>query len=201
MMDYKILEDYLDEIYRYLPLKKGQDEILSEIKSHILEKVQYESEKITEDELKITIDNYGSPKTIAEKYMENYQIIAPAYKKYLIRYSGLLFIMHYSLIILANFIDLKMMLFPFFYIPVIGEHYPTLVQLILLIPMIFFYDFGLVCLFLYFITQNKKEIKLPWFRLNLSWLVDSQKNIRKPKIVYLILMVSGFIAVLYIFSF
>ncbi len=198
-MDNKILEDYLKEIDHYLALKEEKDEILNEIKSHILEKTEYEAGKITDDALKATIKKYGNPKIIAEKYMEGYQIISPVYKKYLFLYTGLLFIIHYGLVVFSAFSNYEMVFFPFFYIPIMGTHSPVWNQLILYLPMTFFYDFGFVCLFLYFITQNKKEIRLPWFEINLNLLTRKPVKVKKPKRHILGLLVSGFIIVLFVY--
>ena len=198
-MDYKILEDYLESISHYLVPKKDQSEILSEIKSHLLEKTKTESGEITNDTLKKAIENYGSPKTIAEQYLENYQIISPAYTKYLFHYTAWLFLIHYGLIIISGYLDYRLMFFPFFYIPVIGEHMPVWYQLILLIPMTFFYDFGLVCLFLYLVTRSGQAIKLPWLKLGISWLINIPEKIKRPKAGILGLLVLSFIAVVIIY--
>jgi len=198
-MNYKILEDYIKEIDHYLVIKEGRNEILNEIKSHILEKTESESGEINDNALKAIIENYGSPKMVAEKYMEDYQIISPVYKKYLFLYTGLLFVIHYGLILLSAFSNYEMVLFPFFYIPIMGTHSPVWNQLILYIPMTFFYDFGLVCLFLYFVTQNKNKIKLPWFEINLNWLIEVPEKAEEPKKHILGVMILGFAAVLFVY--
>lgn len=198
-MKNKILEDYLKKIDHYLAIREGKNGILSEIKSHILEKTEDEFGKITEDSLKNTIENYGKPKVIAEKYMEGYQIISPVYKKYLFLYTGLLFVIHYALIVFSAFTRNEIVFFPFFYIPIMGEISQVWAKLILYLPMTFFYDFGLVCLILYFVTQNKKEIKLPWFDINLSWLIKKPVRVEKPKTYILGIMFLVVLAVLFIY--
>lgn len=198
-MDYKILEDYLNEIYHYLPLKNGKEEILSEIKSHILEKTKNEYGEITDEILKKEIENYGNPKIIAEKYLEDYHIISPAYKKYLFHYTGIFFVIHYGLIIFSAIFNYKLMLFPFFYIPVLGSHLPVWNHVILLIPMTFFYDLGIVCLFLYFVTQNEKTNKLPWIKINLTRLIKAPEKTERPKINILGLLVIGLIVLILIY--
>ena len=65
--------------------------------------------------------------------------------------------------------------------------------------MTFFYDFGLICLILYFVTQNQKEIKLPWFEINLKWLIKNPKKAKKPKKHILGIMILCFGAVLFIY--
>ena len=198
-MDYKVLEDYLEEIDHYLALKEGKDEILNEIKSHILEKTENEFGKITENVLSVTIENYGNPKTIAGKYMEGYQIISPVYKKYLFLYTGLLFAVHYGLILLSAFSRFEIVFFPFFYIPIMGTYSQAWFKLILYLPMTFFYDFGLICLILYFVTQNKKEIKLPWFEINLNWLTRNGEKEEKPNIYIFGLMILVLLTIVFIY--
>ena len=65
--------------------------------------------------------------------------------------------------------------------------------------MTFFYDFGLVCLVLYFVTQNKKEIKLPWFEINLSWLIKKPVKMEKPKPYVLGIMFLALLTVVFIY--
>lgn len=77
---FKKLEIYLDEISHYLTTSKEKEEISSEIKSHILEKAEQEFGEITENTLERVIAAYGSPRQVAEKYMDDSQIIAPVFK-------------------------------------------------------------------------------------------------------------------------
>jgi hypothetical protein len=189
----KNLEDYLEQIDHYLVVKEGKNEILSEIKSHILEKAESEFGEITEDSLGKVIKRYGSPKKVAEKYLEEYQIISPSFKKYLFLYTGILFALHFSLSIISvingwgNF-----MFFPFFFIPRMG-----FIELLNYVPMAFMYDFGLVSLFLYVVTQSKKDIKLPWPRLKVSAPSVPEKKRAMPRVINLILMLVGFSLVVF----
>lgn len=196
---YKTLEDYIKEIDHYLATKEGKDEILNEIKSHILEKTEDKFGRIDDETLESTIKNYGNPKTIAEKYMEDYQIISPVYKKYLFLYTGLLFIIHYLLIVISAFTNHEMVFFPFFYIPIMGTNPQVWTKLILYLPMTFFYDFGLICLILYFVTQNKAEIKLPWFEINLSKLIKNPIKKEKPKRIVLVIMLLASLTVIFVY--
>ena len=79
--------------------------------------------------------------------------------------------------------------FPFFYIPIMGANSQVWFKLILYLPMTFLYDFGLICLILYFVTQYQKEIKLPWFEINLSRLIKNAKKEEKPNIYIFGLMI------------
>lgn len=189
----KNLEDYLEQIDHYLVVKKDKSEILSEIKSHILEKAESEFGEITEDSLGKVITHYGSPKKVAEKYLEGYHIISPSFKKYLFLYTGILFAFHFALIIISVVNGWKnIMFFPFFFIPKMG-----FIELLSYVPMAFVYDFGLVSLFLYLVTQSKKDIKLPWPRLKVSAPSAPEKKRALPRVIYLILMLIGFSLVVF----
>ncbi|UCC39987.1 MAG: hypothetical protein JSV96_00550 [Candidatus Aminicenantes bacterium] len=190
---FKNLKDYLEQIDHYLVVKEGKNEILSEIKSHILEKTEKEFGQITEDSLGKVITHYGRPKKVAEKYLDGYQIISPTFKKYLFLYTGILFMLHLSLSILSVLNGwMNFMFFPFFFIPDMG-----FIELMSYVPMAFVYDFGLVSLFLYVVTQSKRDIKLPWPRLKVSAPSAPEKKRTKPKVIDLILMLIGFSLVVF----
>jgi len=159
----KYLTDYLEQIDHYLSVQEGKNEILDEIKSHILEKAEDETGEASESSIKDTISKYGSPQKVAEKYMDDVQIISPTFKKYLWRYTGLLFSVHCLLILSSLLFFGDMYLFPFFYIPDMG-----IIQALNYIPMAFVYDIGLVGMLLYFITQRKKTFSCPGQKLDLK---------------------------------
>lgn len=184
---YKNLEGYLEQIDHYLVVKEGKNEILSEIKSHILEKTEKEFGKITDDTLGKVITHYGNPKKVAEKYLDGYQIISPTFKKHLFLYTAILFMLHFCLILIsvANGWS-NVMFFPFFFIPKMG-----VIELLSYVPVAFVYDFGLVSLFLYVVTQSKKEIRLPWPRLKVSAPSAPEEKRARPRVIYLILMLIG----------
>ncbi len=185
---YKKLEDYLEQINSYLVVKEGREEILSEIRGHILEKAESEYGKITEHSLGKIVAYYGRPKKVAEQYLEGYQIISPSFKKYLFLYTGILFAIHFGLTMITFFFgSSSIMVIPFLYIPRMG-----FIELLSYLPMAYIYDFGLVCFFLYFITQSKKDIKLPWPRLKLSAPRIPEKRRIQPRIIFLMLMLIGF---------
>ena len=191
---YDGLERYLEEIDHYLVVSEGRREILDEIKSHILERAEDATGKITEDSLREAISRYGSPQQVAAKYAGDYQIISPFLKKYLFRYTGILFIFHVLLILAAGLFNTNIYLFPFFFIPRLD-----IIHILNFLPMAFIYDLGLVGLILYFITQRKKEIRLPW--LNLKFLSSNKQpsGLPRPKPWVLLLMIIGYGAVLFIY--
>lgn len=190
----KHLKNYLEQIDHYLVVQDGKKEILDEIKSHILEKAEDETGEASEASIKDLISKYGSPQNVAEKYMDDVQIISPTFKKYLWRYTSLLFSIHCILILCAVLFFGDMYLFPFFFIPEMG-----IIQALNYIPMAFIYDIGLVGLVLYFITQRRKEIRLPWPKIGLEVPKTPAKGSQSPKTVPLVLMILGFCAVVFAF--
>lgn len=189
---YKKLEAYLEEIDHYLALREGKEEILSEIKSHILEKTELEFGETTEATLEKVIANYGGAQKVAEKYMDDFQIISPTFKKYLLRYTGILFAFHFGLTIISLIFGFSMLVFPFFFIPKMDTF-----QALFYIPMTLVFDFGLVGIFLYFVTQRKREMKLPWLKIRIH--VPDESERKRPKIIWLILMLIGFGGVIYVY--
>jgi hypothetical protein len=193
MSKFKRLEDYLEEIDHYLVVEKGGEEILSEIRSHIMEKAESEYGELTEESVGKIIDGYGSPRQVAEKYLEGYQLIAPTFKKHLFLYAGILFAVHYGFTILSFVLHIRVQMFPFFLIPRMGNIF----DLIGLLPMTLVFDIGLVGIILYIITQEKKEVKLPWPKF--SRKKPKKIEIKEPKMINLILMFLVFCGLLYVF--
>ena len=154
---YQNLENYLQEINHYLAVKDGAEEILAEIKSHILEKTEAEFETITEGGISKIISGYGKPQQVAAKYLEGYEIISPTFKRHLFLYTGILFACHLTLALAAFLFHFNMIVFPFLFIPDMDVW-----QFMFYIPMTIIYDLGLVALFLYIVTQKSKDARLPW---------------------------------------
>ncbi|HVO74762.1 MAG TPA: hypothetical protein VMT35_12110 [Ignavibacteriaceae bacterium] len=181
------LENYLDEINHYLAVSSDAKEILAEIKSHILEKTEAEYKTITEDTVNKIIAGYGKPQQVAAKYLEGFEIISPTFKRHLFLYTGILFACHFGLTLVAFLFQFSMVGFPFLYIPDMN-----IWQFIFYVPMAFIYDIGLVAIFLYLMTQKKKEIRMPWPRL-------FAKEMKKPKIIFMILLILTFVFFLFTF--
>jgi len=189
---FKKLEAYIAEIDHYLSVREGKDEILEEIKSHILEKAEAESGELDDRSIEKVISEYGKPQNIAKKYLEDTQIISPIFKKHLFRYTGILFAVHCMLIMIALIFSRDIYLFPFFYIPDLG-----FIQALNYIPMALIYDLGFVGLVLYFVTQKKKDIRLPWPRWKLFESRPVKQDFPKPKFILLALMLLGFAVAVY----
>jgi hypothetical protein len=188
------LETYLDEIRQYLASNKEKQEILKEIKSHILEKAEREYGELSESSLSKVIDVYGSPRIVAEKYMDGQQIIASTFKGHLLRYTMILFAFHFGLTVISLIFKTSMLVFPFFYIPKIDS-----LQALFYLPMTFVFDLGLVGIILYFVTQSGKDIRLPWPKLKLNWKKMAEGRPVKSKIIPLFLMLLGYAALVWIY--
>jgi len=157
------LEAYLEEISHFLSGRAEREEILSEIRSHILEKAAAEHGGTGDAAIDKAIVAYGAPRRVAERYAEDRPIIAPAYKRYLFRYTTFLFAIHAALTVLAVFLKKELVFFPLLYIPRVGVF-----DALMYLPAAFLADLGLVTLVLYFITQSGKDVRLPWPRFGVD---------------------------------
>jgi hypothetical protein len=189
---YQNLENYLDEISRYLAVKEGVQEILSEIRSHILEKTEAEFGSITEENVGSIISSYGKPHQVAAKYLEEIEIISPIFKRHLFLYTGILFVCHLIMIAAASLFHYSMVVFPFLYIPNMNVW-----QMMLYIPTTLLYDLGMVAVFLYLVTQRKKELRLPWPKLLARG--ESRFEMKKPNIIFMVFLVIFFVLFMFMF--
>ena len=191
---YKILDEYIEDIGHYLTNNRGRQDILEEIRSHIQERVEQEHGGPEDQTLRCLIKEYGSPREVADRYNEEFQIIAPSFKRYLIRYTLFLFTIHFLLTIAAVLTRSSWIFVPFFVIPRMDP-----LAALIYIPMSLVYDAGLVGIILYLITQKRDaNLRLPW--LNVRW--DRLAGCHIPKTrpgavallaVALVLAVIGFI--------
>ncbi|MFA4947689.1 MAG: hypothetical protein WC674_04155 [Candidatus Krumholzibacteriia bacterium] len=186
------LEKYLKEISHYLAVKQGAGEILAEIRSHILEKAERESGGFTADSLDKTIAGYGRPRDVAAKYMDGDEIISPTFRKYLFRYTAMLFAIHFVLTVLAVSFRTSIIAIPFFFIPKMSAFWAVLYLFMALV-----YDFGVVALILYLVTQRKGDVRLPWFGVRLARRGES--GLKKPRPAVLAMLIVIFGILLYVF--
>jgi ABC-type multidrug transport system fused ATPase/permease subunit len=156
---FKNLENYLEEISHFLSGREEREEILSEIRSHILEKAEQEGGPTSEASLDKVIAAYGKPRWVAEKYLDGRPVIASTYQRHLFRYASLLFAVHFAFVMFSVVFKRSFTIFPFLYVPDLSS---VIVDAIMYLPMAFLADFGAVALVLYLITRSGKEIKLPW---------------------------------------
>ena len=187
------LEKYLREISHYLAVRQGADEILAEIRSHILEKAELESGGVTDESLEKTIASYGPARDVAAKYMDGDEIISPAFKRYLFRYTAMLFSIHFVLTVFAVSFRTSIIAIPFFFIPKMSAFWAVLYLFMALV-----YDFGVVALLLYLVTQRKGDVRLPWFGIRLAKRGES--GLKKPRPAVLVTLIALFGALLYFFA-
>jgi hypothetical protein len=160
------LETYLEEISHFLSGRAEREEILSEIRSHILEKASEGSGTAagpSDAALEKAIAAYGPPRKVAERYLDDRPLIAPAYKRYLVRYTSLLFLGHAALVVFAVALKEDFIVFPFLFVPPLN-----LFSALMYLPTALLTDLGIVALVLYVVTQSGKDIKLPWPRLGID---------------------------------
>lgn len=181
---FKSLDAYLSEINQYLAVKQGAGEILAEIRSHILEKAESEFGAATEESVQKIVASYGRPREVAEKYNEGSEIIAPAFRKHLFRYTWMLFALHAVLTAVALGFHASIVMFPFFFIP----RMPYLMAFVYL-PMAWLADFGLVALVLYIVTQKNRNLNLPWLRIFRTRRGEGQLKSPRPAVLVLLLVI------------
>jgi hypothetical protein len=177
------LDAYLEEISHFLSGREEREEILSEIRSHVLEKAEQEHGGVTAASVDKVIAAYGPARRVAEKYLDGRPIIAPAYKRYLFRYTTFLFAIHAFLTVIAVVFQKNFIVFPFIFMPQLG-----IFDAVMYLPTAFLTDLGIVTLVLYFITQSGKDIKLPWpkFALDLDEVKPPTKSVLAAKIAMMV---------------
>jgi hypothetical protein len=176
---HKNLENYLEEISHFLSGREEREEILTEIRSHILEKTEQEAGRVDDAALERVIAAYGKPRQVAEKYLDGRPVIAPALQRHLFRYTALFFAVHLVFILFAVIFKESFIVFPLLFVPRMG-----VIGAIFYLPMAFLADFGVVALVLYFISRSGREIKLPWpkFALDLNEVKPADAKTAAKKI-------------------
>ncbi len=165
------LEAYLEEIGHFLSGREERQEILSEIRSHILEKAEEEFGAVTDDSLNKVIAAFGPARRVADRYVDGHPIIAPVYRRFLFRYTAFLFACHFLFTLAAVIFRESFIMFPFLFVPRMGPF-----EAVLYLPTAFLFDLGVVTLVLYLITRSGKEVKLPWPKFSVD--ID---EVRTPK--------------------
>ena len=193
------LDAYLEEISHFLAGRAEREEILSEIRSHILEKAAAEHGQASDATVAEAIAAYGPARKVAEKYLDGRPIIAPAYKRYLFRYTAFLFAIHAFLTVVAVVFKKDFVIFPFLFMPRLG-----VIEALMYLPTALLADLGVVALVLYFITQSGKDVKLPWpkFAVDLDEVAAPKKGFlagRIPTLIGLVVMVAVTDFALYLF--
>ncbi len=159
----KRLETYLEQIGHFLSGRVEREEILTEIRSHLLEKAERESGGASTETLERIIADYGPPRQVAEKYLDGRPIIAPFYRRYLFRYTSIVFAYHLLLTAAAVIFNQDFIVFPLIFVPRL-----TIIGALMYLPTAFLADLGVVTLVLYFISQSRREVRLPWPRFGVD---------------------------------
>ncbi len=186
------LETYLLEISHYLPLNTGAEDIIAEIRSHIVEKSETEQGETTDERIARAIEKFGPPQDVAARYLDGLDIISPIFLRHLLLYTVILFVIHATLSLLASALRISLVGFPFLYIPRMDAW-----QHAFYLPMAFFYDLGLVTAFLYVVSHLAKRIRLPLPSLG-TWGA-SHSEMPKPGVLKLLLLVLFFGVLMFFF--
>lgn len=189
------LEAYLEDISHYLSGRVEREEILAEIRSHILEKAEQEYGDAASGSLEKVITTYGPARRVAEKYIESRAVIAPAYNRYLFRYTALLFAVHMAFTVFAVVFKKSFVLFPFVFMPRLGVF-----EALMYLPTAFLADLGLVALILTLITRSGKDFKLPWprFAVDLDEVKPTKRAVGNFAGFMITLVITGFSLFLYL---
>lgn len=156
---YKNLENYLGEVSRYLVSENPYD-ILKEIRGIVLDKAD-EFGEVSEKTIEKALASLGDPRTLAANYGEGKEIIAPDLRNYLFMYTSLLFAIHLGLVVIASIARTDILVLPFFYTPQVMEA----VGIFLFLPLALIFDFGLVSLILFAVSQWAPKLSLPMPRV------------------------------------
>ncbi len=155
---HKNLETYLEEISHFLSGREEREEILAEIRSHILEKAEQEAgrgrrSRAGQRSSPPTARRAGWPKntwTAGRSSPRPCSATCSATRR-------CFFAVHLVFILFAVIFKESFIVFPLLFVPRLG-----VIGAIFYLPMAFLADFGVVALVLYFITRSGREIKLPW---------------------------------------
>lgn len=148
------LELYLRKVGSYL-VDEDREDILKEIRAHIMEKANGDAP--TNDELHRVLREMPAPRLLAFNYSEGKEIISPDLRYFLFLYTGILFAVHLGITIIASIGSRTLAAFPFFFAPAVDN----LPSILLFLPLAFIFDFGVVSLFLFIVSQWAPNLSLP----------------------------------------
>ena len=187
----KKLEAYLGEVGHYVSGPKGADDILDEIRSHILDRAQEEFGNTDDESVEKILAKMEEPREMASRYSQGQDIIAPYYRKHLILYTAFLFFIALGVSVVSLVLGKgAIQLLPFFQ----SSEEDFLIFLGGL-PVTFFTYFGIVCLFFMIITKYR-SVKPAWLVVG-----GSGKSLGKPTALGFVGTLVGFLVVLLIYGF
>jgi len=151
----KKLESYLRQVGSYL-VDENREDILMEIRNHIVEKAA-NGDEATDEELERVLAEMPTPRLLAVNYSEGKEIISPDLRNFLFLYTGILFAVHLGITIIASIANRTLAWFPFFFAPALDN----LLSILLFLPFAIIFDFGVVSLFLFAVSQWAPKLSLP----------------------------------------
>lgn len=187
----KKLDAYLEEVGHYIAGKTGTDDILAEIKSHISDRAQEEFGDTSDESIEKVLSGMEDPREMAARYSQGQDIIAPYYRKHLMLYTAFLFLINLGVSIISIVLGGRgLHLIPFFQ-RAEDDFYTFLGGL----PVMFFFYFGIVCMFFMVITKYRK-VKPAWLVLG-----NSGKELGTPNLTGLAGRLIGFIVIVAVLGF
>jgi hypothetical protein len=156
------LELYLRQVGKYL-VNEDREDILMEIRAHIMEK-SADGDELTDEKLHRVLSEMPNPRLLATNYSEGKEIISSDLRNFLFLYTGILFAVHLGITIIASIASRTLAVFPFFFAPAMDN----LPSILLFLPFAFIFDFGVVCLFLFTVSQWAPNLSLPLPEVSLS---------------------------------
>jgi len=151
------LNNYLEEISRFLINHDSKDEIIYNIRKNIIDQTNTKFNEVTEEGLKSIIKKNGSPSEAVDKYIMKLNTDSIPFKNYLFLYTIKLFAIHLGIYIISLITGNDIYLFPFLFAQDKG-----IIFFLLSLPIIFLSDFIIVSLILSFLIYFKINYKLPW---------------------------------------
>jgi len=187
----KKLEAYLSEVGHYVSGPKGADDILDEIRSHILDRAQEEFGNSDDESVDKILAKMEDPREMASRYSQGQDIIAPYYRKHIILYTAFLFFIALGVSVVSLVLGKGAIhLLPFF-----QSSEDNFLVFLGGLPITFFTYFGIVCLFFMIITKYR-TVKPAWLMVE-----GSGKRLGKPTALGFLGTLVGFLLVLLVYSF
>lgn len=187
------IEEYLAEVSHYISDTKAADDIIKEVRSHIIDRAQEEFGDTGDESLEKILSKLEEPRQMAEKYSQGQDIIAPYYRKHVIVYTAFLFFINLGVSVASIVLGKGIHMVPFMQVAS-GDFLTFLGGL----PVTFFFYFGIVCMFFMIITKYK-TVKPAWLG---SALEGAGKDFGKPTMLGLAGRMIAFtvLAVLFMFQ-
>jgi len=181
-----ILDDYLDEVAAHLGPRKGRRDLLLELRSAILDRAEEIGEGVPDAvSLKSAVTAMGDPAEVALAYtVEKYLVGPRMYRPFLI-YTGILFVAHVVMILVATATDVGIEVFPVSIMKVARPH--TFVNLLFVATQALLLDIGLMVVIFTGVARAQRTVRLPSlaFRVQASF----RPSISRAVFTFLVLVI------------